>query len=122
MRRLAIILPVLASCTLGGSLLAQSSATGSPNAPICMTKSTQGKLGGNHAFTIIAPPSRVPEMQSRGFVVEPCGEKQAALPTLKQRMCSLAQRSSADEAASFAAVYSVSPTELCQMATEASAL
>lgn len=122
MRRLVMIFPVLVCCTAGVNLLAQAPSAAPVNAPVCLTKSTQGKLGGNHAFTIIALPSRVPEMQTRGFVIEACGNKQAALPKLKQRMCSLAQRSNADGAASFESVYSVTPAELCQMATEASAL
>lgn len=122
MRRLVMILPVLVCCTAWVSLFAQAPSAAPANAPVCLTKSTQGKLGGNHAFTIIAPPSRVPEMQSRGFVVEACGSKQAALPMLKQRMCRLAQQSNSDSAGSFLSVYSVTPVELCQMATEASAL
>lgn len=122
MRRLAMLFSALICGVCGVGLYAQAPSPASAGAPVCLTKSTQGKLGGNHAFTIIAPPARVPEMQSRGFVVEVCGDKQAALPTLKQRMCSMAQRTSVGDAASFQSVYSVTPAELCQMATEASAL
>lgn len=93
---------------IGGAIRAQSTVS-----PVCLIST-----GSAAPITVIVPQSRVSELAGLGFESTSCSGAATAISEYRTQICTLAQSTSEDLKAGFAAVYGIRPENLCSYAQE----
>lgn len=109
------VVPVLGAVAAGLFLLAPNSRAVAADVPICMSKLTHGKAGGDREFILVVPAGKVADLEARGFAKTGCRGRPNVFPRVKQQMCDLAAqaRSTPEIGEDFYRTYSVTPEEIC---------
>jgi hypothetical protein len=100
-----------------GSLVAALICTeqvAAQKAPVCVAKMTQGRLGGDHRIVFAVRSDKVADLEARGFVRTDCGQRKQ-FAKIRQEMCEVSARSTPAIEADFKRVYSVTPSEVCEL-------
>ena len=96
-----------------------AAASGTDDAPVCLTgRILEGSASGS-GFTIVAPRSEVSGLVSRGFVERDCGGLLTELPEFRNQICEYARQAPGELLERFRRTHGISVDEMCSLATRA---
>lgn len=104
--------------TASAIIFIASAPTLGQNESICVAKQTVGKPGGDHIFTLVVPKTLAATLKNRGFTKAPCRGRDKTTRKLRNQMCKLAAQNMPEAERSFEQVYSVRPSEICQLSKQ----